>query len=126
MGLSGSTHLKFGNECYDTEKEYVDSYMFSNIVFLPLTVILLIINFALSFKNTIALGLLILIGLYTIYANTLGPYIQKRSFVKEYGKKVECPKPDPKCNDEYKQYLIDKNTKSSYQAYMCDNRLKYQ
>lgn len=125
MGLSGSTHVKVGNECYDTEKAYINSYAFSNVGILPLILIVGVINIFLKFKNKIALGLLILIVLYTIYANTMGPYFEKRSFVKQYGKKVECPKPDPKCDDKYIQYLIDKKTKSSYPMYMCDGRIKY-
>lgn len=125
MGLSGSTHLKFNNECYDTKKEYLSSYIFSNIVLIPLTIIFIGVNFSLKFKDKIALGLLILIGSYTIYVNTLGPYLEKKSFVEQYGKKVVCPKPDPKCDDKYRQYLIDQKIKSSYPVYMCDERLKY-
>ena len=125
MGLSGSTHLKIGNECYNTEKEYLSSYKFSNITLLPLTVIFIGVNFSLKFKNKIALGLLILIGLYIVYVNTIGPYLEKKSFVKQYGKKVDCPKPDPNCNDKYIQYLIDQRIKTSFPVYTCDDRLKY-
>lgn len=125
MGASGSRHVKIGNECYDTEKDYFSSYTFSNVVLLPLTILLFIVNIFLKFKNKIALGLLILIGLYIVYVNTIGPYLEKKSFVKQYGKKVDCPKPDPNCNDKYIQYLIDQRIKTSFPVYTCDDRLKY-
>lgn len=85
--------MKIGNECYDDtgyKNEYFVSDIFLNFILSIFFIILLLLNILLGYKNKIILGLFVLFILYIIYRNTLGPYLEKRSFVKKQGKKVQC------------------------------------
>lgn len=128
MGLSGSTHLKVFNQCYDTEKDFIGGlgYLVLNSIAIISFIILLLVNITLGYKNNYIKWALIANGVYLVYGFTLGPMLEKYNFAKKYGKKVECPKPDPNCDSKYDEFLKDKNDgDGTWKIYECDKRLMY-
>lgn len=131
MGISGSSHVKVFGNCYDLKdgKEYSGfenwGSTLSGIICLIVTIVLIISNFATSFKNVFLIGSLIFSALLFLYLYFLHPNLSKWTFAKNNGTKVDCPKPKPECDSVYKQFLIDAKTKIEYTPYSCDERLKY-
>ncbi len=125
MGLSGSTHIKVGDSCYDTSKEYAGGFGpgLALSSFLIVGSVATLIAFAFG-KRDVAkwiVGITVCLILVTL----IDHFTSKARFAAQYGTKVPCPEPKPECDSAYNQYLNDSKTKSSYPVYMCDDRLKY-
>ncbi len=131
MGATGSMHLKVDGECYDISHPsgYAGNFDIAStfIIMGPLALLFLLIS--IRTRSKIAMGLFafsVVSMLWTVFSDSS----KKREFVQKYGKKVECPKPNPQCDEAYKKFEDEKRRMEagltdSYQLYSCDKRLMY-
>lgn len=126
MGLSGSTHIKVGNSCYDTTREYRGSGAGAGLALSSSSIVGGVATFiAFAFgKNDVAKWIAG-ISVCLVIVASIDSVTYKARFAAQYGTKVPCPEPKPECDEAYKQLLIDEKTKSSYPVYTCDERRKY-
>jgi hypothetical protein len=127
MGLAGSHHIRVGGECYDLDEKELPMGYVNTSVFTLFPVIVLIIFFLVLWyasKNKIFLFIAGIISFFEIFG-LIESYQKKRSIAKEYGKKVDCPKPLASCDDDYEIYKKSVGNDEGWLPYTCDERLKY-